>query len=640
VAPLEPQAKVLVAREFLGTTHGALACESCHGGDPSSLDKGAAHAGFVPVPSVTSPGKACGDCHGEIVATAKDSLHATLSTFSRVLGKRASKGEWEHVDVARGNHCAACHTSCGGCHVSRPGFAGKGFVEGHTFRKRPDPIEQCTACHGSRVGSEFFGERGQGDVHASRAMDCTSCHGAREMHAAAPGDLPGRYQLAEAARCTGCHKDLQYGSVRDHAIHLGKVQCQVCHSQTYVNCWGCHVGKDADGTAYFQNRLEKETFKIGLAAGASTGGSGVRYELVRHVPAYPEMFDFYGEDLFTGFGSVPTWKRASPHNVQRRTWQAASCNNCHGNRALFLASADVQGFEKEANRKVVVPDGKVPKRVERTQPLSLDTSKVRTGMVVDARWLHDNLGRKGVVVVDARTRAAYEKGHVEGAVPLDPLTSGFRTGADAEKPFVLVEHEKVAAILGRAGIAEGDHVVVYDQSGLTATALLAVLHWAGASNVSYLDGGIEGWHAAGFQTTTVPSTPEPRLFRGAARPGLVVTGADLAGLLGKPKVVVLDARAIHRVLGETRHEKATRAGAIPGSINLPLGALIMDNGKLKPPEELLWMLRTRGITPDRTVITTCDTGLAATDAFFILRYLGFPDVRVHDEAWVGWSRTR
>ena len=30
-------------------------------------------------------------------------------------------------------------------------------------------------------------------------------------------------------------------------------------------------------------------------------------------------------------------------------------------------------------------------------------------------------------------------------------------------------------------------------------------------------------------------------------------------------------------------------------------------------------------------------GLAAADAFFILRYLGFPDVRVHDEAWVNWS---
>jgi rhodanese-related sulfurtransferase len=535
VAPLEPQAKVKVSKEFLGTTHGALPCESCHGGDPASLEKAAAHTGFIPVPSVTSPVKACGDCHGEIVATARDSVHASLSTFSRVLGKRASKGKWEHVDEARRNHCSACHTSCGGCHVSRPGFAGKGFVEGHTFRKRPDPIEQCTACHGSRVGSEFYGERGQGDVHAAKAMDCAACHGAREMHAAAPGDLPGRYHLPEAASCTGCHKDLQYGSVRDHAIHLGKVQCQVCHSQTYVNCWGCHVGKDAEGTAYFQNRLEVETFKIGLAAGTGASGSGVRYELVRHVPAYPEMFDFYGKDLFTGFGNVPTWKRASPHNVQRRTWQAASCNNCHGNRALFLAGADVQAFEKEANRKVVVPDAKVPKRIGRTQPLPVDTSKVRTGMVVDSRWLHENLGKEGVVIVDARGRAAYDKGHVEGAVSLDPLTSGLRTGADAERPFTLVEHGKVAAILGGAGIAAGDHVVVYDQSGLTATALLAVLHWAGASNVSYLDGGIEGWHAAGFPASTAPVTPEPRPFRGIARPDLVVSGAELAALLGKPR---------------------------------------------------------------------------------------------------------
>ena len=105
-------------------------------------------------------------------------------------------------------------------------------------------------------------------------------------------------------------------------------------------------------------------------------------------------------------------------------------------------------------------------------------------------------------------------------------------------------------------------------------------------------------------------------------------------------MVVIDARAIHRILGETRHVKASRAGAIPGSVNLPLGALLMDNGALKSPAELLWMLRTRGITPDRTIVTTCDTGLAAADAFFLLRYLGFQDVRVHDEAWVNWSKTR
>jgi thiosulfate/3-mercaptopyruvate sulfurtransferase len=104
--------------------------------------------------------------------------------------------------------------------------------------------------------------------------------------------------------------------------------------------------------------------------------------------------------------------------------------------------------------------------------------------------------------------------------------------------------------------------------------------------------------------------------------------------------VLVDTRLIDRAQGLSRHEDAERAGAIPGSINLPIGSFYMDNGYLKPPEELLWMLKIYGITPDKTVITTCDTGTAASGAYFVLRYLGFPDVRVHDEAWVNWTRIR
>jgi len=640
VAPLEPQEKVLVSKDFLSTTHGALACESCHGGNPANMDKATAHTGMDPLPSINNPQKACGECHSEIVAKARDSLHETLSTFTKVLATRANKDKWVYIDEARKNHCSGCHTSCGGCHVSRPKFAGKGFVRGHVFEKRSDPINQCTACHGSRVGSEFYGERGQGDVHAAMAMDCVACHPAKEMHAAGPKDLSSRYHLKEMVQCIDCHKDLQYGSVRDHTLHIGKVQCQVCHSQTYVNCYNCHVGKDSEGTAFFQNRREVETLKIGLNYDAKAPGAKYTYMLVRHVPSYPEMFDFYGKDGFTNFNNVPTWKRASPHNIQRRTWQAANCNNCHGNRALFLASTDLMDYEKQANKKVVVPDGKLPRPIKKTQKLAVDTSKVRAGMVVDARWLHENLGKKNMVVVDARNRVAYDKGHIEGSISLDPMTSGFRTGADAEKPFMLGGHEEVAAILGSAGLSSDDHIIVYDQSGFMATVLCSILQWIGATNVSYLDGGIEGWHAAGFHMSTEPSTREARTFKGTVQPAFIVDSDTLAKLIGKPNVVVHDARAIHRVLGETKTEQASRAGAIPGSINLPLGALIMDNGVLKPPTELLWMLRTRGITPDKTIITTCDTGIAAADAFFILRYLGFPDVRVHDEAWVVWSKTR
>ena len=63
----------------------------------------------------------------------------------------------------------------------------------------------------------------------------------------------------------------------------------------------------------------------------------------------------------------------------------------------------------------------------------------------------------------------------------------------------------------------------------------------------------------------------------------------------------------------------------------------MDNGALKSPDELLWMLKNRGITPDKTVVTSCNTGIDAASAFFIFRYLGFPDVRLHDDSWVAYS---
>ena len=90
MAPLAPQKKVLVSEDFLSTTHGEIACEDCHGGNPAGKNKTASHEGMDPLPSVNDPEEACGECHDEIVATAKDSLHATLATFPRMLKIRAN----------------------------------------------------------------------------------------------------------------------------------------------------------------------------------------------------------------------------------------------------------------------------------------------------------------------------------------------------------------------------------------------------------------------------------------------------------------------------------------------------------------------------------------------------------------------
>jgi 3-mercaptopyruvate sulfurtransferase SseA len=630
---LAPQKKVLVSRDFLDTDHGEIECETCHGGDPEETRKEAAHQGLDSQPSVNDAEGACGECHPDIVETTAKSLHVTLATFAGAMNDRADPKARDHIETARKNHCSACHTSCGGCHVSRPAYVKKGFVNGHIFNKKPDLINQCMACHGSRIGNEFIGLRGQGDTHAhNHNMGCMACHKAEEMHAAAPAGIKVRYELKEAVQCTDCHEGLEYGSILDHAVHIGKVQCQVCHSQSYTNCYSCHVGIDKKGLSYFQNQKDVETFKIGRN---TTPNPAYKYMLVRHVPADPKAYDHYAKDALTNFNRLPTWKRTSPHNIRRQTWQNANCNHCHGNRTLFLDASDLLDYEIEANKRVVVSDAQIPRKIINTQPIKIDTGRVRKDMVVDIDWLHGNINEKNMVIVDARPASVYKTGHIKGAVNIDPIVH-LRWPWDSAKPQELIHPEDLGKVFGNLGLTGDDHIVVYDKDGWRAGFLASVLIYNGAEKVSFLKGGLIGWQDAGHPLTTEIPTVQPVLFKTRPHWEFIVDNEFVQKNLDNPFAVVVDARTLDQSKGVTKHPRALRAGRIPGSVKLPVASLYMDHADLKSPEELLWLLKTRRITPDKTVIVTCNTDAWAGGAFFMFRYLGYPDVRMHDAAWVSW----
>ena len=638
MTPLEPQAKVKVDTAFLATEHGDIDCENCHGGNPAAKDKNTAHLGLEPQPSMNNPIDACGDCHEEITATAPDSLHATLAPFKSMLEQRSDPAKWDVIDTARERHCGYCHTSCGGCHVSRPGNVGSGFVNGHVFNKRPDLLNQCTACHGSRVGNEYLGKRGQGDVHAVKAsMGCIACHAADEMHAAAPDSIKDRYHLNEQVRCADCHQDLQHGSIRDHNIHIGKVQCQVCHSQTYTNCYSCHTGTDEEGLPFFVNERDVEKMKIGLNYEKDAPGADYNFMLVRRVPASPGLFDHYVKDALSSFDAIPTWKRTSPHNILRKTWQTATCNHCHGNRELYLSESDLLDYEKAANRPVIVPDGRVPRPVAKVRALEIDTSRVKTERIVDAQWLNANLDTEGLVILDVREKSAYAAGHIPGAVLLDPLAE-FRWPWDAETPQELLAPDAIANALGAKGVSDQDHIVVYDEDAWRAAFTLSVLDYMGAVKISFLKGGVQTWRLSGYPLSRAIPDVKAATFRTDPQPQFIVDNTYVQANLDTPGVVIVDIRTLDQSKKLTKHPRALRVGRVPGSVKFPVYGLYMDHADLKPPEQLLYALQNRGITPDQTVILTCNTGAWAGAGFFMLRYLGFNDVRMHDASWVGWER--
>jgi hypothetical protein len=117
------------------------------------------------------------------------------------------------------------------------------------------------------------------------------------------------------------------------------------------------VGIDKNGLAYFKTDDSQMTFKIGRNPLKSEERPW-NYVLVRHIPVVADTFAFYGEGMLPTFDNLPTWKYATPHNIQRVTPQNQSCESCHDNPDLFLMADDVDPQEQQANAAVIV--GEVP----------------------------------------------------------------------------------------------------------------------------------------------------------------------------------------------------------------------------------------------------------------------------------------
>jgi thiosulfate/3-mercaptopyruvate sulfurtransferase len=330
---VEAWQKVFIDQETFSTTiHGRYGCITCHGGVGGTNDKEAAHENVVREPTSA---EACGDCHPDQVATDAQSLHTNLAGYTTVLAARSAPEKMAQLQVMRENHCDNCHTTCGQCHVSRPTNLGGGLLEGHTFKQIPPMNLTCTGCHGSRIEDEYKGQNEgvKADTHWIKGgMPCFTCHSADELHGAV-GEFNHRYDGPPMPSCqdADCHPDVAQGDgIQQHTVfHFEALSCQVCHSTTYKNCYSCHVAQE-DGVPFYKIEPSVMDFKVGHNPRQGEDRPW-KYVPVRHVPIDPESFAYYGEDLLPNFDALPTWKYATPHNIQRNTPQTETCDACHGN---------------------------------------------------------------------------------------------------------------------------------------------------------------------------------------------------------------------------------------------------------------------------------------------------------------------
>ena len=348
--------------DFFETVHGRYGCIGCHGGRGDAKVKESAHQEMNPSPSTSS---VCEICHTKEITAEQNGLHANMTTYRAVLFARSSPEKVSQIEAMMATHCQECHSlTCGQCHVSSPERVGGGLVAGHMFTDEKALCTNCAGCHSSRIENEYKGKHDglPGDVHwVQERFLCSDCHLVNEFHGAQEGAIH-RYDGPPNPGCQSrdCHPEVaEDDGIEQHGdSHLKFLSCQACHSTTYSNCFGCHVGLE-DGKATYELDPPMMAFKIGRNP-LQGRYRPWQYVPVRHVPIARDSFAYYGEELLPNFDALETWKYTTPHNIQRITPQTEDCNACHGNIDVFLTIDDVAPDELQANRRVIVKEVPTP----------------------------------------------------------------------------------------------------------------------------------------------------------------------------------------------------------------------------------------------------------------------------------------
>ena len=288
---------------------------------------------------------------------------------------------------------------------------------------------------------------------------------------------------------------------------------------------------------------------------------------------------------------------------------------------------------------------------------------------VDVDWLERHRGE--VVVADCRWyldgrsgRAAYEDGHVPGAVFVDLDTALTRNGADPAEAgrHPLPEPEAFAAALGALGIGDDDTVVAYDDAGGAIAARLVWMLRVTGHEAALLDGGLDVWRGelasgaavdlrsgnrtkgrpprSGGDFTARPwpteclATIEEVAAASSAASAPDGDPATATSRKGSASPILIDARQRGRFEGEP-DEVDPQAGHIPGARSVPCRENVDADGRLLPVEQL----RARFDFGERSeVISYCGSGVTACLNLLAMEQAGLGPGRLFPGSWSQWSR--
>lgn len=230
-------------------------------------------------------------------------------------------------------------------------------------------------------------------------------------------------------------------------------------------------------------------------------------------------------------------------------------------------------------------------------------------------------------------RETYEAGHLFDAqfVDLD-VDLADPPGERGRHP--LPDPARFAAAMRRVGVRHDRPVVVYDQSDGTAAARAWwLLTHHGHDDVRVLDGGYDGWVAAGGNATALVQSVEAGDFDAAPGRRRVLDIDDAAALARDG--VLLDARVPERYRGEVEPVDPA-AGHIPGAVNAPTWGNLADDGTWRSAAELRERFAGLGVDDASAVGAYCGSGVTAAHEVLALEIAGY-DAALYPGSWSEWT---
>jgi thiosulfate/3-mercaptopyruvate sulfurtransferase len=267
-------------------------------------------------------------------------------------------------------------------------------------------------------------------------------------------------------------------------------------------------------------------------------------------------------------------------------------------------------------------------------------------VLVDTQWIEEHLKDEKVRIaeVDYDPTANYELGHIPGSVLI-------KWKADINDPIArnILNKQAFEDLLQRIGVNNDTTLALYgDFNNWFAAFAFWVFKYYGFNDVRIINGGRKKWLQEDRPLTKDVRNYTKGNYKVAEKEpdsNIRVYLDYVRNTLGSKSKSLVDVRSPKEFTGEILAppeyptEHAQRGGHIPGATNIPWSQAVNDSdGTFKSAGELKTLYESKGITPDKEIITYCRIGERSSHTWFALKYLlGYPNVKNYDGSWTEWG---